>query len=88
MRPEDALRVVIRPYVTERTFDMIEKQNKLVFIVAVTADKRAIKDAVETLYDVDVASVKTANTMIGKKAYVRLAPESSATDLASKLGLV
>ncbi len=88
MRPEDALRVVIRPYVTERTFDMIEKQNKLVFIVAVTADKRAIKDAVETLYDVDVASVKTANTMVGKKAYVRLAPESSATDLASKLGLV
>ncbi len=88
MQPEDALRVVIRPYVTERTFDMIEKQNKLVFIVAASADKRAIKDAVETLYDVDVASVKTANTMIGKKAYVRLAPESSATDLASKLGLV
>ena len=88
MRPEDALRVVIRPYVTERTFDMIEKQNKLVFIVAATADKRAIKAAIETLYDVDVASVKTANTMIGKKAYVRLEPESSATDLASKLGLV
>ncbi len=88
MRPEDALRIVIRPYVTERTFDMIEKQNKLVFIVAATADKRAIKAAVETLYDVDVASVKTANTMIGKKAYVRLEPESSATDLASKLGLV
>jgi len=88
LRPEDALRIVIRPYVTERTFDMIEKQNKLVFIVAATADKRAIKDAVETLYDVDVASVKTANTMIGKKAYVRLEPESSATDLASKLGLV
>jgi len=88
LRPEDALRIVIRPYVTERTFDMIEKQNKLVFIVAATADKRAIKAAVETLYDVDVASVKTANTMIGKKAYVRLEPESSATDLASKLGLV
>ena len=88
MRPEDALRIVIRPYVTERTFDMIEKQNKLVFIVAATADKRAIKAAIETLYDVDVASVKTANTMIGKKAYVRLEPESSATDLASKLGLV
>lgn len=88
MQPEDALRVVIRPYVTERTFDMIEKQNKLVFIVADTANKRTIKDAVETLYDVDVASVKTANTMTGKKAYVRLAPESSATDLASKLGLV
>ncbi len=88
MRPEDALRVVIRPYVTERTFDMIEKQNKLVFIVDQQSDKKMIKTAVETLYDVDVESVKTSNTMIGKKAYVRLSPESSATDLASKLGLV
>jgi large subunit ribosomal protein L23 len=88
LRPEDALRVVIRPYVTERTFDMIEKQNKLVFIVDGKADKKAIKAAVELLYDVDVESVKTANTMTGKKAYVRLSPESSATDLASKLGLV
>ena len=88
MRPEDALRVVIRPYVTERTFDMIEKQNKIVFIVDGKADKKAIKAAVELLYDVDVESVRTANTMTGKKAYVRLSPESSATDLASKLGLV
>jgi large subunit ribosomal protein L23Ae len=67
---------------------MIEKQNKLVFIVDGKADKKAIKAAVELLYDVDVESVKTANTMTGKKAYVRLSPESSATDLASKLGLV
>jgi large subunit ribosomal protein L23 len=88
LRPEDALRVVIRPYVTERTFDMIEKQNKIVFIVDGKADKKAIKAAVELLYDVDVESVRTANTMTGKKAYVRLSPESSATDLASKLGLV
>lgn len=88
LQPEDALKVVIRPYVTEKTFDLIERQNKLVFIVDSEANKRKIKAAVETLYEVDVESVRTANTMAGKKAYVRLAPESSATDLASKLGLV
>lgn len=88
MRPEDALKIVRRPYVTEKTFDLIERQNKLVFIVDGDAGKRLIKEAVETLYEVDVESVKTANTLIGKKAYVRLSKDYSATDLASRLGLV
>jgi large subunit ribosomal protein L23 len=82
------LQVVIRPYVTEKTFDMIERQNKLVFIVNSKVNKKMIKDAIQMLYEVNVDSVKTANTLIGKKAYVRLSPASSATDLASKLGLV
>jgi large subunit ribosomal protein L23 len=88
MRAEDALRVVIRPYVTEKTFDLIERQNKLCFLVDTEASKQKIKSAIETLYQVKVQSVNTAITVIGKKAFVRLAPESSASDLASKLGLV
>tara|TARA_B100002003_G_scaffold214804_1_gene213238 strand:- start:24 stop:290 length:267 start_codon:yes stop_codon:yes gene_type:complete len=88
LRPEEALQVILRPYVTERTFDLIERQNKIVFLVENGARKRKIRDAVEMLYDVDVASVNTANTLSGKKAYVRLSEKSSATDLASKLGLV
>jgi ribosomal protein uL23 len=88
MRPEDALEVVLRPYVTEKTFDMIERQNKLVFLVNRGSSKKKIASAIETLYDVKVHSVNTVITLIGKKAYVRLSPESSATDLASKLGLV
>lgn len=88
MRPEDALKIVLRPYVTEKTFDPIERQNRLVFLVDRNADKRKIKSAVETLYEVKVEAVNTVNTLIGKKAYVRLSPEHSAVDLASKLGLV
>jgi large subunit ribosomal protein L23 len=88
MRPEDALEVVLRPYVTEKTFDMIERQNKLVFLVSRASSKKKIRSAIETLYDVKVHSVNTVITLVGKKAYVRLSPESSATDLASKLGLV
>jgi large subunit ribosomal protein L23 len=88
MRPEDALQIIFRPYVTEKTFDMLERQNKIVFLVTDKASKRGIKQAVETLYDVKVKSVNTAATLIGKKAYVRLSGESSASDLASKLGLV
>lgn len=88
MEAEDALRIVFRPYVTEKTFDMIERQNKLVFLVSTKASKRLIKQAIETLYDVKVQSVNTSFTVVGKKAYVRLAPENPASDLASKLGLV
>jgi large subunit ribosomal protein L23 len=88
MRPEDALLVVLRPYVTEKTFDLIERQNKLCFLVNPKASKGAIKEAIETLYEVKVQSVNTALTITGKKAFVRFAPESPANELASKLGLV
>jgi large subunit ribosomal protein L23 len=88
MQAEAALAIVLRPYVTEKTFDLIERQNKIVFLVDNRASKKTIKQAIETLYEVKVASVNTSFTIIGKKAYVRLAPESPAGDLASKLGLV
>ncbi len=88
MRPEDALKIVLRPYVTEKTFDMLERQNKMVFLVDNKSSKKGIKQAVETLYDVKVQTVNTAITVTGKKAYIRLSLESSASDLASKLGLV
>jgi large subunit ribosomal protein L23 len=88
MQPEDALDVVIRPYVTEKTFDLIERQNKIVFLVNPRSSKSKIKQAVETLYNVKVQTVNTSFTITGKKAYVRLSPESPASDLASKLGLV
>jgi len=88
MRLEDAQRIVERPYVTERTFDQIERENKLCFIVADGASKPQVAAAVEALYEVKVHSVNTARTIRGKKAFVRLAPENSATELATKLGLV
>jgi large subunit ribosomal protein L23 len=88
MRSEDALKVVIRPYITEKTFELIEKDNKLVFLISMNSNKNIIRQAIETLYDVKVKSVNIMNGLCGKKAYVRLSPESSATDLAAKLGLV
>jgi large subunit ribosomal protein L23 len=88
MQPSEAMKLILYPYVTEKNYDLIEKHNKIVFVVNEKANKNLIRQAVETLYGVKVASVNTAKTIIGKKAYVRLSPKSSATDLASKLGLV
>ena len=88
MRLEDAQKVILRPYVTERTFDQIARENKLCFMVENKASKTQIASAVEALYDVRVSTVNTLRAIGGKKAFVRLVPEDSATDLATKLGLV
>lgn len=88
MRLEDAQKLIIRPYITERTFDQIARENKICFMVNDKASKPQIASAVEALYDVKVRDVNTLRSIGGKKAFVRLVPEESATDLATKLGLV
>jgi len=84
LRPED---IIIRLVLTEKSFRLMERENKLTFIVRREATKKDIKRAVESLYKVKVDKVNTLITIRGeKKAYVKLSPEHSAIDLASKLG--
>ena len=52
--------IIIRPIVTERSFDMMA-ENKYTFEVAKTANKYQIRDAIEELFDVRVTSVNTLN---------------------------
>jgi large subunit ribosomal protein L23 len=52
--------VIIRPIVTERSFDLME-QGKYTFEVARTAPKEEIRAAVEKLFDVHVTKVNTVN---------------------------
>lgn len=80
--------IIKKPLVTENTFDLIEDQNKLVFIVERTANKYKIKQAIENLYNVKIIKVNTLITPSGeKKALVKLHPNDSAADLAIKLGI-
>lgn len=88
MRLEDAQKIIFRPYITERTFDQIARENKICFMVDNKASKTQIANAIEALYEVKVRAVNTLRSVGGKKAFVRLIPEDSATDLATKLGLV
>ena len=88
MRVNEAAQIIKQPYVTEKTFTMMEKENKLVFLVNEKYNKRAIKQALEILYDIKVESVNTVNTIYGKKAYVKLSEENAAANLAAKLGIV
>ena len=88
MRLEDAQKILKRPYVTERTFDQIEKENKLCFLVDDRVSKGQIASAIQALYEVRVDAVNTSRTIKGKKAFVRLAEAGKAAELATKLGLV
>ncbi len=85
MNPQKLIKRVV---VTQDTVQLIEKENKIVFIVDVKAKKPEIKRAVEQLYEVEVDKVNTLITPQGeKKAFVKLKPEYSASELAVKLGI-
>ncbi len=85
----DPYTVLIRPVASEKAVSMIEKENKLVFIVHRKANKQMIKRAVEEAFGVKVEKVRTLITPQGyKKAYVKLSPEFKASDVASKLGIL
>jgi len=74
---------------TESASVMVEKDNKLIFIVNLKAGKADIKKAVEELYEVKVSKVNLQITNQGlKKAYVKLSEEFRASDVAIKLGIL
>lgn len=88
MTSEQAARLIMAPYVTEKTFNQIERENKLAFIVADRATKKQIVDAILILYEADIAEVNTTRTIRGKKAFVKFKAPEGARDLATKLALV
>ena len=88
MQLEKAFAIVRMPYITEKTFRLIEQENKMVFLVSDDATKVTVKQAVETVYGVKVDTVNLMITRKGKKAFVRLSDETPAAELASKLGVL
>jgi large subunit ribosomal protein L23 len=85
----DITEVINYPLMTESASLMVEKDNKLIFVVNFKAGKIDVKRAVETLYEVKVAKVNMLVTPQGvKKAFVKLTPEFRASDVAIKLGIL
>ena len=67
----------------------LKDNNTLVFIVNVKTNKHQIKEALEKLYDIDVAKVHTLTRPDReKKAYVCLAPDYDALDVANKIRVI
>ena len=88
MSAEKATTIILAPYVTEKTFNQIERENKLSFMVSEHASKHEIIEAIRILYETEAAEVNTARTIQGKKAFVTFRAPEGARNLATKLGLV
>jgi large subunit ribosomal protein L23Ae len=85
----DAYNIIKYPLTTEAAMKKIEDNNTLVFLVHTRANKHHIKAAVKKLYDINVAKVNSLIRPDGKKkAYVRLARDYDALDVANKIGII
>ena len=86
MRPDE---VILYPLMTEKAIDLVERENKFIFVVDRRSSKTDIAKAITELYEVEVDEVRTLITRRGeKRAYVRLNPKYNASDLAIKLGIL
>ena len=84
----DPYSIIKRPHLTEKTMNAIDQNNELTFVVQISAKKSDIRSAFEDLYAVKVEKVNTQVTSKGLKlAYIKLAAEHSAEDIAVKMGV-
>ena len=88
MKVELANKIILHPYITEKTFELVETEKKICFIVEKTASKSTIMDAINTLYEEKAIAVNTARTIYGKKAFVQFESVDVARDLATKIGML
>jgi large subunit ribosomal protein L23 len=88
MNLEEAAKIILRPYITEKTFAMVEKEQRICFIVDDNAAKPKIVQAIKILYNEKVLRVNTAKTVYGKKAFVKFETIDKARDLATKIGML
>ena len=88
MKVELANKIILHPYITEKTFELVETEKKICFIVEKTASKSAIRNAINTLYEQKALTINTARTIYGKKAFVEFDTVDVARDLATKIGML
>ncbi len=88
MNIDQAMKIIVKPYITEKTFALVENESKICFIVERSASKPEIAEAVKTLYKENVTKVNTARTIYGKKAFVQFENTDKARDLAGKIGML
>lgn len=85
----DVYKVIKYPLATEKAIRLMESENKLIFVVDISATKPQIKEAVESLFKAKVINVNTVKDISGgKRAYVKFAFDTPAIDIATKLGLM
>jgi ribosomal protein L23 len=84
--PYEAVKFVL---MTEKAVQMIERDNKIIFVANRKSNKKKIKDSVEAMFNTPVVDVKTViDTKGRKRAFVKFEEEGKAGDIAIKLGII
>ena len=58
---KDPRDVVLKPVVSEKSYDLIQDTNTYTFVVDRRANKTEIKEAIKSIFEVKVVSVNTMN---------------------------
>ena len=88
MNIEEANHIILKPYITERTFALVENESRICFLVREEASKPKIIEAVTLLYKENPIRVNVCRTVYGKKAFVKFQTVEKARDLATKIGML
>ncbi len=77
------------PLATEKAVRLLDKENKVLFVVDLAATKSDVKNAFEKQFEMRVDGVNIYITNMGeKRAYIKLGKEHPAIDVMTKLGLM
>jgi large subunit ribosomal protein L23 len=80
-------RIILHAYVTEKSMDEMERQNKLEFVVDRRANRAEIRKAVEETYQCKVEKITVKIVRVGKIATVRFTKDFSSEDIGGRAGV-
>lgn len=80
--------MLLKPITSEKAVKLLDAENTLLFVADRRARKPEIKKEIEMLFSVKVRKVRTHICHNQKYAYVTLAKENPAIDVATKLGMM
>jgi large subunit ribosomal protein L23 len=79
---------MLKPITSEKAVKLIDLENTLIFETDRREGKEEISKEVSEIFSVKVISVRTLIRNNKKYAYVKLAKENPAIDVATKLGMI
>ena len=88
MNVEEATHIILKPYVTEKTFALVENESRICFLVRENTTKPKIAEAIKVLYNENPMGINVCRTVYGKKSFVKFESIEKARDLATKIGML
>ncbi len=83
----DPYKIILHPYVTEKTMNLMENNNALEFVVRRESNRRQIEKAIEQMFEAKVEKINIKITKNGKHAIVKFTPDIKAEDIGMRIGI-